>query len=62
MRKANLNGKYKESNRKSKMMKRLNISNLANNFPHRVKYIGSDKPKYEIVDLLDVDQLVFYIK
>lgn len=61
MRKPNLNRKDKESNPKSKMMKSLNISNLANNFSNGVKYIGSDKPKYEIVELLNVDQLVFYI-
>ena len=61
MRKPNLNSKNKEPNHKPKVMKGLDISNLPHQLSKGVKYIRSHKPKYEIVDLLNVDEFVFCV-
>jgi hypothetical protein len=61
MRKPNLNSKDKEANHKPKVMKGLDISNLSEQLSNRVKYIRSHKPKYQIVDLLNVDESVFCV-
>jgi hypothetical protein len=57
--KSNLNKEYKQGYGKAKMMKCLDGSEFANEFTQRIEDVSSNKPENKIIDLLNIDKVVF---